>query len=154
MSVIESEQPPASLDEPTMLWEHTRAQFLTAVEPEQRKAVTALLQSINSGGSGLRDWVAAIAWRGALLPPRIPAELIDVYLRDSDAVAHHECEQCGLAIPVRVQRWQTVDDGSCDIYFPTCPACGGRTGWYLHRSRIAASEYRQHAEGLRRRRPR
>jgi hypothetical protein len=155
MSVIESERSTSlPLDEPTLCWDEAKARFLSAVEPAQREAVSSLLQSLNSGGSGLRDWLAAIAWRGALLPKEIPAAVIDVYLRDSEAVAHHECEDCGLAIPVRVQRWQTVDDGSCDVYFPTCPACGGRTGWYLHRSKEATAQSRRHTEGLRRRKPR
>jgi hypothetical protein len=140
-------------DDATQRWDDTRKLFLEAVEPQQREAVESLLQHLHSGGSGLRDWVAAIAWRGAMLPKAIPAALVDVYLQDADAVAHHECAECGIAIPVRVQRWQTIDDGSCEIYFPTCPACGGRTGWYLHRSKQAQSQSRKYVDDLRRRKP-
>ena len=77
-----------------------------------------------------------LAWRGAVLPSSLPGELIDVYLHDSEAAPLHECEDCGVAIPVKKSR-----RGGCDeperAYFPSCPVCGGRTGWYLRHARLA-----------------
>jgi hypothetical protein len=125
--------------------------FLTAVEPRQRNAVERLINDIHAGGGGLRTWIASLEFRGAIFPKHIPAELIDVYLTDSEAAPWHDCEDCGIAIPVRMNRLHDPEAEPDYIYFSECPACGGRTGWYLHRSRQAA---RMTTFALRRNKPR
>lgn len=90
---------------------------------------------MHNGGSGLRDWVSAITWRGAVLPKRIPDELMNVYLIDSEAAPLHDCEGCGLAVPVRPSRLYGPEGEPDQVYFASCPLCGARTGLYMHFSR-------------------
>jgi hypothetical protein len=116
-------------------WKVTYQRFLQAVSPRQRDQVARLAKSVHNGGSGLRDWLSAITWRGAILPKRIPEQIIDIYLRDSEAVPLHDCEGCGLAIPVRPSRLYGLEGEPDQIYFDKCPACGSRTGLYLYFSR-------------------
>jgi hypothetical protein len=116
-------------------WNVAYQQFLQAVAPRQRDQVARLAKTMHNGGSGLRDWLSAITWRGAILPRRIPEQIIDVYLRDSEAAPLHDCEGCGLAIPVRPSRLHGLEGEPDQIYFDKCPACGSQTGLYLYFSR-------------------
>lgn len=113
-------------------WEMAYQQLLSAVPPEHAACVQRLLESLHNGGCGLREWVNAIAWRGAVCPPVIPSVLIEVYISDPEAVPLHDCEACGLAVPVRPNRLRGLEAEPEQIYFPSCPSCGGRTGWYLY----------------------
>jgi hypothetical protein len=124
-----------SSSDSTVRWVKVSNQFLNAVAPAQRKQVAQLLHSVHYGGSGLRDWVSAIAWRGAVLPMQIPEELIDVYLSDSEAVPLHDCESCGLAVPVRPSRLYGLEGEPERVYFSACPACGSRTGPHMYFTR-------------------
>jgi hypothetical protein len=119
----------------TAHWVNVSSQFLGSITPRQRTNVADLLHSVHNGGSGLRDWVSAIAWRGAVLPTQVPEKVIDVYLSDSEAVPLHDCETCGLAIPVRPSRLYGMDGEPERVYFPLCPACGSRTGPYMYFTR-------------------
>jgi hypothetical protein len=116
-------------------WNAAYQQFLRAVAPRQREQVQHLLKTMHNGGSGLRDWLSALTWRGAILPTRIPEQIIDVYLRDSEAAPLHDCEGCGLAIPVRPSRLHGLEGEPDLIYFDKCPACGSQTGLYMYFSR-------------------
>jgi hypothetical protein len=117
-------------------WFDSCERFLASVAEEQREAVLLRLAHLNIGGSGLRDWVSAIACRGAVLPERIPEVVIAVYLRDSEAAPLFDCEGCGILIPVRPSRLLDGWDGEPDeVYFQTCPVCASRIGHHLHFSR-------------------
>jgi hypothetical protein len=128
--------------DPVQAWKDTAARFLAAVPYEQREAVEPLLQQPHYGSSGLRNWIDAIASQGAVLPERIPAAVIDVYLEDAEAMPLYECEECGLAVPVRPNRLLGPDAEPEKVFFPECPACGGRTGYYLYRTRDSVSQLR------------
>ncbi len=131
-------------------WNTTCFRFLQAVSATQQARVANLLHSVHNGGSGLRDWVSAVTWRGGVLPDRIPEAIIDVYLSDSEAAPLHDCEGCGIAIPVRPSRLHGLEGEPDEVYFSTCPACGSRTGLYMYFSR----RFQDHIAGLLRRRPR
>lgn len=128
--------------DPVQVWKDTAARFLAAVPYEQREAVEPLLQQPHYGSEGLRSWIDAIANQGAVLPEHIPAAVIDVYLEDAEAMPLYECEECGLAVPVRPNRLLGPDAEPEKIFFPECPICGGRTGYYLYRTREFASQLR------------
>jgi hypothetical protein len=113
-------------------WQQTCARFLRAVAPAQREQVAHLLQQPNNGGSGLREWVSAMAWRRVALPEQIPLDLVDVYLKDPEAVPLFDCESCGLPVPIRPSRLYGLDGDPDEVYFPNCPLCGSRTGLYFH----------------------
>jgi hypothetical protein len=125
---LESPAIAASANDSTARWIDASNRFLRAISPQQRAMVAELLHSVHNGGSGLRDWVSAIAWRGAVLPMQVPEELIAVYLSDSEAVPLHDCEKCGLAMPVRPSRLYGLEGEPERVYFSACPACGSRTG--------------------------
>jgi hypothetical protein len=117
------------------MWNRTSARFLEAVSARQRDQVAWLLSHPNNGGSGLREWVAAIAMRGAMLPTAIPEAVIHVYLNDPEALPLYDCESCGLAIPVRPSHIYGLDGEPDEVHFTTCPACGARTGLFMHFTR-------------------
>jgi hypothetical protein len=119
----------------TSQWDAACQMFLQAVAPADRKQVEALIHGMHNGGAGLREWISAIAWRGSIIPTEIPQVLIDVYLHDSEAVPLHDCEDCGIAIPVRPSRLDGPDGEPERVYFGSCPACGGRTGPFMYFSR-------------------
>jgi hypothetical protein len=121
-------------------WQLACQQLLAAVPSQQLSAVERLLKSLHTGGCGLREWVNAIAWRGAVCPSEIPAALIDVFLQDPEAVPLHDCEDCGLVVPVRPSRLHGLEGEPDQVYFPTCPSCNGRTGWFMYWSTQAESE--------------
>jgi hypothetical protein len=108
--------------------------FLAAVLPEQRLAVEARLREFPARGHGLLAWVTNVA-QGERLPERIPPAVIDVYLGDEEALPLHDCEDCGLMVPLRPgQTWGTAATPP-QVYFEACPACGGRIGWYAYRNK-------------------
>jgi hypothetical protein len=113
-------------------WESTSAKFLDAIPTHQRERVQRVLETVNAGGSGLRDWVSSIAYRKAAMPKSIPAEVIDIYLKDSEAVPLHDCEHCGFAVPVRPNRLHGMETDPEIQYFPNCPICDGKTGPYYY----------------------
>jgi hypothetical protein len=117
------------------LWGSTVVRFLAAVAGCHRHSVSQRLQQVHSAGSGLRDWVDAIAWRGAVLPDHIPEAVIEVYLTDPEASPLYDCEGCGMAVPVRPSRLYGFEGEPEEVYFPTCPACGSRTGLFSHFTR-------------------
>jgi hypothetical protein len=118
-------------------WEWASAQLLAALPRERLAAGERALQNTRGSGAGLREWVSAIAWRGAVCPAFISLELVDVYLKDPEALPLHDCEDCGLPIPVRPSRQQGFEGEPEHVYFERCPACGGRTGWYRYWARRA-----------------
>src|SRR4051812_27159456 len=98
-------------------WDSACELFLRAVPPADRAQVEALIHGMHNGGAGLREWISAIAWRGSIIPAQIPQVIIDVYLHDSEAAPLHDCEACGLAIPVRPNRLYGPEGDPERIYF-------------------------------------
>lgn len=121
--------------EDDLRWQEACQDFLVSVPAEMHACVERALRDLHGGGAGLRAWVSSIAWRGARLPENVPAELVKVYLADPEAVPLHECETCGISIPVRPNRFRGMEDEPEETYFSTCPVCSGRTGLYLYMSR-------------------
>jgi hypothetical protein len=115
-------------------WQEVVDRFLDAVEPEQREIVSLALADPYGSGWGLRLWVSSIVWGSAIMPAKIPATVIEVYLEDSEVIPLHDCCSCGLAVPVRPNKCNGLTDDPEKIYFPLCPCCGAPTGWYLCRS--------------------
>jgi|tagenome__1003787_1003787.scaffolds.fasta_scaffold20815854_2 hypothetical protein len=139
-----------SRNECTALWVEVSSRFLDAVCDEQRAKVAELLHTVHNGGSGLRDWVSAIAFRGAVMPTKLPGELIDVYLSDSESMPLHDCEGCGLAMPVRPSHLYGLEGEPERVYFSACPACGSRTGPSMYFTR----QFEENISDTLRRRPR
>lgn len=115
-------------------WQEVVNRFLEAIEPHQRDFVSIALADPYGGGWGLRLWVSAIVWGSALMPAKVPPELIDVYLTDPEVIPLHDCCSCGLTVPVRPNKFQGSTSEPEKVYFPLCPACNSPTGWYLSRS--------------------
>src|SRR5205807_950104 len=87
------------------------------------------LRDPTRGGAGLREWVRSLSLGSAIVPRQVPEAVIAVYLADPEARPHHDCEECGMAVPVRPGHG--LDDELSEYaYFPCCPACGGKTGRY------------------------
>jgi len=116
-------------------WNQARERFLAAVADDQRAAVDQRLNDLGARGAGLRTWLTAIAWRGGVLPQRLPRELMQIYLDDAEARPRHECEACGLLIPVQPARRRGAEVIPLRIYFSNCPVCDAGTGWYVFRSK-------------------
>lgn len=116
-------------------WREAVDRFIAAIDPTQRVAVERRLDAVHSSGCGLREWVSSIAGRGGEIPELIPTEIIAAYLNDSEALPLHDCEHCGLAVPVRPNRLYGVEAEPECVYFPECPVCGGKTGMYAYWSR-------------------
>lgn len=114
------------------VWLEILQRFLTAVSADQRDEVRAALTHKLHTGAGLRDWLSAMRWRRAIVPRQIPAEVIDVYLGDSDVLPLYDCADCGIAIPVKVGRSPGVEEQPVQKFFASCPWCGGPTGWHLY----------------------
>jgi hypothetical protein len=129
--------------DPARLWQDTYTRFLVAVHPDQRETIEPLLQQLHFGSSGLRQWLDAIVWEGAVLPEQIPPAIIEVYLHDSEAMPLYECGDCGLAVPVRPNRTLGPDAEPEKVYFADCPVCGGPTGYCLFRTRHFSDKLRQ-----------
>lgn len=112
---------PASTAEPL-------GHFLAAVPDGQRGRVRTLLTDPRCGGRGLRAMLALFDTSPRPLPAVLPPELVEVYLRDDEAEPLHDCERCGLPVPVHAGR-RCGHEASVDReYFSACPHCGGRTG--------------------------
>ena len=109
--------------------------FLSVVPVKVRDEVRRLLLSPCEGGRGLRQWLSLLEIEQRPLPRQLPIDLIEVYLNDDDAEPLHDCERCGLPVPVHAGR-RCGHEASVDReYFPTCPHCGGRTGRFAFWSR-------------------
>ena len=102
-----------------------------------RKRTKAVLLSPRLGGRGLRAWYALLEADGRPLPRSLPDVLVEVYLDDADAEPLHDCEECGLTVPVKAGRRCGHEATVERAYFPTCPHCGGRTGRHAYWSRIS-----------------
>lgn len=160
-SVISSSQsqadiatsPGAVSPEADLRWTSACEMLLLASPFEYQGAIDRALHNFRNGGAGLRAWASAIAWRGARVPDHVPAELIEVYLTDPEAAPLHDCEDCGIAIPVRPHRIYGLEGEPEHVYFPDCPVCGGATGWFLYWSR-QPQETDGSVDSLRRRKPR
>jgi len=123
-----------SLDGRGADWQEVVNLFLEAIEPRQRDVVSIALADPYAGGWGLRLWVSAIIWGSAIMPAKVPAEVIDVYLSDPDVIPLHDCCCCGLAVPVRPNKLQGSAGEPEKVYFPLCPSCNSPTGWFLCRT--------------------
>jgi len=110
-------------------------ELLAAIAYGLRSTVQKLLKTPRCGGRGLRAWLALMETGGRPLRGRLPDGLIEIYLQDDDAEPLHDCEDCGLPVPVHVGRHVGNEPVVERIYFPTCPLCGGRTGRYAFWSR-------------------
>ena len=84
---------------------------------KERQAVTEAENSNNQARALIGLLLSQV---GRKRPPVVvPQEVIDVCVRDPEARASHECEDCGLSVQFK--------------YFSRCPGCGGHTGWgYYH----------------------
>ena len=111
--------------------------LMAAVPLAHRKRTAALLKSPRLGGRGLRAWMVILDADDRPLPDDLPEELVEVYLDDSEAEPLHDCERCGLTVPVRANRRCGHEATVERVYFPECPHCGGRTGRYAYWSRTA-----------------
>jgi hypothetical protein len=109
--------------------------LLSAVPPARRPLARRLLSDPRCGGHGLRAWVSQLDALALSLPATLPSELVEVYLADDDAEPLHDCEGCGLAVPVRVARRCGHEAAVEREYFPVCPCCGGKTGRFAYWSR-------------------
>jgi hypothetical protein len=114
--------------------------LLDAIPASHQARARQLLIDPRGGGRGLRTWLQLLETSLAELPTELPAELIDVYLRDTEAEPLHDCESCGLPIPVKVG-WRAGHEPTEDrVYFPVCPHCGGRTGYHAYWARPRPSQ--------------
>ncbi len=107
-------------------------QLLAAVSCGQRPQVHTLLTDRRCGGRGLRALLALIENEDRQLPDALPQALVEVYLNDDEAEPLHDCEECGLPIPVHASRRCGHEATVERVYFPACPHCGGRTGQYAY----------------------
>jgi hypothetical protein len=137
-------------------WLEAAGRLLMAVTPEQQHTVAERLRHwldrrgpVGADRPGLVAWLYWLEHGRGFLPARLPVELIDVYLRDDRAQPDHDCEDCGLRIPIRPS---VIDDRSfvhCVFrgvaeeevrYLPRCPHCGGATAqgayWAKHRREV------------------
>ena len=93
-----------------------------------RGEVEQLLLNPRRGGRGLRQWLSLLEADWRPLPRQLPLELVEIYLKDDDAEPYHDCERCGLLVPVRVAQRVGHEPTVERVYFSSCPNCGGRTG--------------------------
>ena len=112
--------------------------LLAAVPAGHRRRVEVVLSDRRNGGGGLRAMLNLIHTDQRPVPDVLPAELIEIYLTDDEAEPLHDCERCGLPVPVHAGRHCGHEATVEREYFPACPCCGGRTGRYAywsHRTR-------------------
>lgn len=113
--------------------------LLAAIPAELQDRARNVLHNPRLGGRGLRAWIALLEAEDRPLPAALPPELVEVYLRDAEAEPLHDCEVCGLPVPVRTG-WRAGHEPSADrVYFPICPHCGGRTGPHAFWARAATA---------------
>ena len=113
-------------------WKDAESRFLRAVPTSMRAIARSLLDNPRRGGRGLRALLDALAGQQRFLPDALPINLVAVYLEDAEAEPLHDCEECGLLVPVRVGRRCGHEPTAERIYFPLCPHCGGRTGRHAY----------------------
>lgn len=115
-------------------WVEERIEFLRRVSADLRAVVAAALADPDRAGD-LGGWVLWPVASGASMPAAFPAALVRAMLDDPDACPLHECERCGARVPVRAGCERPFKPAV--TLFPTCPACGGRTGydayWHVRR---------------------
>lgn len=119
--------------------ETAESRLLAATPYSLRPMVRKLLATPHCGGRGLRAWVALMETLDRPLPSLLPDELIETYLKDDDAEPFHDCEDCGLPVPVRVGRRVGSEPVAERAYFPICPNCSGRTGRFAFWSKPSAA---------------
>lgn len=120
-------------------WTTARTRFLERIDGGQRERVSLLLQQPKQGGRGLRLWVHRVETEECPLPETLPASLVQVYLDRPDAIPLHDCEECGIAIPVETN-WHGDEEEPQQLFFTACPCCGGRTGLHAYWSRKTSGE--------------
>lgn len=113
----------------------TTSCLLAALPTDRQPLARRMIADPRCGGHGLRAWLAMLDTDHRPLPSALPPALVEVYLQDDDAEPLHDCERCGLAVPVRAARRHGHEAVVEREYFPTCPCCGGRTGRYAFWSR-------------------
>jgi hypothetical protein len=106
--------------------------LLSAVPAAYRPLARTLLTDPRCGGRGLRAWLAILDTDDRPCPDELPGELVAVYLEDEDAEPLHDCERCGLPVPVRAGRRCGHEAAVERVYFPACPRCGGKTGRFAY----------------------
>jgi hypothetical protein len=111
--------------------------LLQATPASMRTHVNDLLSDPRRGGRGLRAWLSIIEVERPALPESLPESLVEIYLSDDEAEPLHDCENCGLAVPVHCGRHAGHEPVAEREYFPVCPSCGGRTGRHAYWSRQA-----------------
>jgi hypothetical protein len=116
-------------------WDSATQELLAAVPERLRSSVSSVLANPRLGGRGLRAWLALLAAEERELPESLTDELIEVYLREDDAEPLHDCERCGLAVPVRASRRCGHEAVVERTFFSKCPHCGGATGRFAYWSR-------------------
>jgi hypothetical protein len=125
---------PTELDPGTDL-----ARLLAAIPAGQQARARAAVLNPKCGGRGLRAWLGLIAAEPRPLPASLPAELVEVYLKDAEAEPLFDCEACGLPVPVRAGRRTGHEPTADRVYFPACPLCGGRTGPHAYWANAATA---------------
>jgi hypothetical protein len=113
--------------------------LLAAVDPDQRPEVEAALHEYPDRGRGLSSWALVLMSAGEL-PAHLPRAVVQVYLVDPKALPLHDCEDCGLEVPIRPGWRQGSHIEPAKAYFEACPVCGGRVGYY-------ARWHKQHGGG-------
>jgi len=106
--------------------------LLAAIPATLQGRAKAILANPRLGGRGLRAWIALLEVEDRPLPDSLPAELVEVYLKDTEAEPLHDCEECGLPVPVRAGWRAGHEPSAARVYFPACPHCGGRTGRHAY----------------------
>jgi len=116
-------------------WANACERLMAAVAPSQRRRVQGLLSNPSLGGRGIRMWVQNLMRAEDVnLPSSVPETLVQVYFDDAEAIPLHDCEQCGVPLPVRPGL--AADHSEPErVYFERCPICGGRAGLYAFWSR-------------------
>lgn len=116
-------------------WLRAERRLLASIPQGLRSRVEAVLTDPRSGGRGLRAMVALLVNEERPLPKTLPSDLIDIYLYDDEAEPLHDCENCGLPLPVRASYRAGHEANPERIYYSSCPHCGGRTGRFAYWSR-------------------
>ena len=129
------------------MWAERRA-VLDRIDDDLHPAILVAPTEVDRTGierPAAASWVShpVTAGHGAELPDSFPRALVEFLLTDPDVFLGHDCSQCGLTIPIWLVRdtQHTVgvirERGGTLAIYPTCPACGRRTGYsaYYHAHR-------------------
>ncbi len=128
-------------------WIGAESRLLAAIPQTLRNRVKAVLADPRSGGRGLRAMVTLLVNDHRPLPKTLPSDLVNIYLYDDEAEPLHDCECCGLLIPVRAGFRAGHEANPEHIYYPACPQCGGRTGRFAYWSRSNHAQIGQVTHG-------